>query len=563
MFTRFFDWITSRKVLRVVVWTLHILVVILVTLGLYAINWRYHLETELLSPLPELYPYWLPLLFLLMYVGAWFGYWFFRLLTDPRDGSHPDIDDAWAEGLKALDAAGIDPTEVPLFVVIGKPRTDLADFFAATRLPFAVRAEPRALDAPVQVYATRDAVFVVCPGASVLCRLADILVSQTKAATPAPRPAGFDLLDSPQRPLDVLPGDAEVVVPEAGGTQVEALGEWLPRPGVTDVPAVPTDEAARLAGRLKYLCRLIAERRRPFCPANGIVWLIPVAGTASEAIADRTAAACRADLLAAEAGPQVHCPAAAVVCDAQDLPGFRDLLRGLPDQLARERAIAWKVVPVGARGSRREAPGGAVQRRRLGRAQSAAGGGVPAVRQRGGRERRALERRERATVGAALRTARAPKRAREVAESGHHRRQRPPADARGRVPRGHRPGGAGTGVRRGRGTAVDRLAEQRRLDARGARGGARLPAHDRHRLRGRADAGDRGRGVRVPDVVEVNPGTADVPSALLLRRDATLPTLDPLPELNTTIVARRAEIANVRKAPTPKWAAPDDHAPLG
>ena len=339
MFTRFFDWITSRKVLRVVVWTLHILVVILVTLGLYAINWCYHLETELLSPLPELYPYWLPLLFLLMYVGAWFGYWFFRLLTDPRDGSHPDIDDAWAEALKALDAAGIDPTEVPLFVVIGKPRTDLADFFAATRLPFAVRAEPRALDAPVQVYATRDAVFVVCPGASVLCRLADILVSQTKAATPAPRPAGFDLLDSPQRPLDVLPGDAEVVVPEAGGTQVEALGEWLPRPGVTDVPAVPTDEAARLAGRLKYLCRLIAERRRPFCPANGIVWLIPVAGTASEAIADRTAAACRADLLAAEAGPQVHCPAAAVVCDAQDLPGFRDLLRGLPDQLARERLL--------------------------------------------------------------------------------------------------------------------------------------------------------------------------------------------------------------------------------
>lgn len=61
----------------------------------------------------------------------------------------------------------------------------------------------------------------------------------------------------------------------------------------------------------------------------------------------------------------------------------------------------------------------------------------------------------------------------------------------------------------------------------------------------------------------MNPGTADVPSALLLRRDATLPTLDPLPELNTTIVARRAEIANVRKAPTPKWAAPDDDAPLG
>lgn len=339
MFTRLINWLTSRKVVIVLLWLLHILLVVCLTLGLYAINRRYHLETELLSPVPWLHDYWLPLLFLLMYVGAWFGYWFFRLLTDPRDGTHPDIDDAWAAGLTALNAAGIDPTEVPLFVVIGKPRTDLADFFAATKLPFAVRAEPRTAGAPVQVYATRDAVFVVSPGASVLCRLADIFVSEATAAAPAPPPAGFDLLDSPHRPLDVTAGDSWVALPEATAAPADALGEWLPRPGVSDVPAVPADEAERLAGRLKYLCRLIAERRRPFCPANGIVWLLPVAGTASEAIADRTAAAVALDRAAAEAGLQVHCPAAAVICDAQDLPGFRDLLRGLPEPLARERLL--------------------------------------------------------------------------------------------------------------------------------------------------------------------------------------------------------------------------------
>lgn len=339
MFTRFYRWLVSRPVLRVVVWALHALVVVLIVLALYAINRRYHLETELLSPLPGLYPYWLPLLFLLMYAGAWLGYWFFRLLTDPRDGTHPDIDDAWEAALTALDAAGIDPAAVPLFVVIGKPRTDLADFFAATRLPFAVRAEPRADGAPVQVYATRDAVFVACPGASVLCRLADIFVREAKAAEPPLPPAGFDLLDSPARPLDVAAGDAPVVVPEVGAARLDALDEWLPLPGVSDVPSVPADEAERLAARLKYLCRLVAERRRPFCPANGIVWLIPIAGTATQAIADRTAGAVALDRAAAEAGLQVHCPAAAVVCDAQDLPGFRDLLRGLPEPLARERLL--------------------------------------------------------------------------------------------------------------------------------------------------------------------------------------------------------------------------------
>ena len=339
MLTRSFNWLTSRKVVFVLLWVLHVVIVVCLTLALYALNRRYHLETDLLSPFPVLHEYWLPLLFLLMYVGAWFGYWFFRLLTDPRDGSYPDIDDAWAAALKALDAAGVELTEVPLFLVVGKPRTDLADFFAATRLPFAVRAEPRAAGAPVQVYATRDAVFVACPGTSVLCRLADVLASEAKTAAPPPPPAGFDLLDSPDRPLDVVAGEPRLTVPEAKEALASALGEWLPRPGVSDVPVVPADEAERLAGRLKYLCRLIAERRRPFCPANGIVWLVPAAGTASEAVADRTAAACRADSLAAEVGLQVHCPAAAVVCDAQDLPGFRDLLRGLPEPLARERLL--------------------------------------------------------------------------------------------------------------------------------------------------------------------------------------------------------------------------------
>jgi len=342
MFTRFWNWLTSRRVLLAIVWIFHILLVICITLGLYSINQRYHLETELLSPFPWLHHYWLPLLFVLMYVGAWFGYWFFRLLTDPRDGSHPDIDDAWTAGLKALNAAGIDPTEVPLFVVIGKPRTDLADFFAATRLQFAVRAEPRSMSAPVQVYATRDAVFVVCPGASVLCKLADLLALEAKAAAPPPPPEGFDLLDSLDRPVEVLPGEPQLAVPEANEAPAAVLEEWLPRPlpqGVSDLPTVPADEAQRLADRLKYLCRLIAERRRPFCPANGIVWLVPTAGTVSEAVADRTAAACRADLTAAEAGLQVHCPAAVVICDAQDLPGFRDLVRGLPEPLSRERLL--------------------------------------------------------------------------------------------------------------------------------------------------------------------------------------------------------------------------------
>jgi hypothetical protein len=349
MLTAIWKFLTARNLWWVVLWCLHVVLVIAVAIGLYVLNQRYHLESELLSPFPRLHRYWLPLLFLLVYVGGWLAWWFFLLLTDPRDGRYPDIDAAWAAGLRALDAAGIDIREAPLFVVIGKPHSGTADFFAATRAPFAVRAEPRTPGAPVQIYATREAVFVACEGASVLARLADAFAARkTEASVPAPAdplPAlattGYDLLDSPARPLEVIAGEPgpPAVMDDKTESSRAALEEWLPRPGVGDIPSVPRDEMERFAARLKYLCRLIAERRRPYCPANGLIWLLPFAGTESDAAADQTALAAHADQVAAEVGLQVYCPAAAVICDSQELVGFRDLLNGLPDALARERLL--------------------------------------------------------------------------------------------------------------------------------------------------------------------------------------------------------------------------------
>lgn len=349
MFRRIWNFLTSRTFWWVIIWIVHVLLVVGLVIGLYAVNRHYHVETELLSPFPRLHPYWLPMLFVLVYLGGWLGWWFFRLLTDPRDGRYPDIDKAWTAGLKALDAAGIDPTEVPLFLVVGKPATGTADFFASTKLPFAVRAEPRKPGAPVQVYATREAVFVACEGASVLARLATAFAARKPMSVSAPAKVSLpktpslgevDLLDSPDSPADVIAGEpGPPLVDEGAPAAPPGLEEWLPRPGTGELPNIPADEADRLSSRLKYLCELIADRRRPFCGANGIVWLLPVAGTESEAAADQTSAAVRADQVAAQAGLQVLCPAVAVVCDAQELTGFRDLVRGLPDDLVRGRLL--------------------------------------------------------------------------------------------------------------------------------------------------------------------------------------------------------------------------------
>ena len=94
MLTRFFKWLTSWPVVRVLLLILLVLLLVGITVGLWFVNRHYHIETDLLSPFPRLHPYWLPLLFLLVLTGAGLGYWFFKLLTDPRTGEYPDIDDA-------------------------------------------------------------------------------------------------------------------------------------------------------------------------------------------------------------------------------------------------------------------------------------------------------------------------------------------------------------------------------------------------------------------------------------------------------------------------------------
>ena len=339
MLARFYAWLTSWKVVRVLLLILLIVFLIAITVGLWFVNRYYRVEDDLLSPVRGLHPYWLPLLFLLVIAGAGLGYWFFKLLTDPPSGEFPDIDDAWAEGVAALDRAGIDAREVPLFLVVGTPRTGTADFFAATKLPLAVRAEPRRLDAPLKVYATREAVYVTCEGASALARFAVQLATHGQPVavptSPDTDPGSAHLLDS----AEVATGEPTAVTTATTGAADPSAHVWLPAPDAGGSADLPTDVRECSALRLAYLCRLIAERRRPFCAANGIIWLIPEAATATEHRADACAAACRADLAAADDGLQVYCPSAAVVCDAQNLTGFRDLLRGLPESLARERLL--------------------------------------------------------------------------------------------------------------------------------------------------------------------------------------------------------------------------------
>src|SRR5207253_8500431 len=126
---------------------------------------------------------WAPLLFLLIYVLMWLGWWLWKLLQPEEEASvFPDIDEAWAEAVKALEQGNIDITEVPLFLVVGKPAAAEEAMFAAAQLNLTVKQSPRRGDAPLHVYANRDGLYVTCAGACLSGRQAEILAAASGGA---------------------------------------------------------------------------------------------------------------------------------------------------------------------------------------------------------------------------------------------------------------------------------------------------------------------------------------------------------------------------------------------
>src|SRR5207248_2261967 len=80
---------------------------------------------------------------------------------------------------QTLHQAGIDISEAPLFLVLGKAQGGEIALFEGTQMTFPVKYAPPRDDAPLHVFASRDAIFVTCAGASLLGKQADILAGES------------------------------------------------------------------------------------------------------------------------------------------------------------------------------------------------------------------------------------------------------------------------------------------------------------------------------------------------------------------------------------------------
>jgi hypothetical protein len=344
-------------------WFFRILFLAIILVVLYFINrWLDPVKMFGKAPTKLLGELFLPILFVLVMILSWLGWWLWTLLMPEAESSDfPDIDAAWDEARAAMNKQGLDITEVPLFVVLGRPAAPEDAMMQATQIPFMVRQTPRRPDAPLHVYANRDGIYVTCAGCSLTGKQAAILAGEddsplasADAGTPAVSVAsggddGMKTIGKEEIMKTMGGTGGKSALQEIHGIMSRAAEQRReltpaekqririlsrkPRPALLKV----TEEVERHTARLTHLCRLIVRDRRPYCPVNGIMILINLAATETEDDATQTGQICQQDLAIVRKVFQVNCPSFVALCDLETTSGFQEFIERFPEKRRQAR----------------------------------------------------------------------------------------------------------------------------------------------------------------------------------------------------------------------------------
>jgi IcmF-related N-terminal domain len=342
---------TGGRVLRRI---LHVLVVVVIVLLLFYLNYRLRLENWI-PRAPYLRKSWLPILFLLLYLLGWLVVLLIRVLSGRETArTFPDIDRAWIEAMEALERAHLRLIDLPLFLVLGQPEDNERNLFQDVQL--VVPQTPSRADAPLHVFASRDGIWITCPGASllglhaaVLARKISLTADQGGAAAGAAEQPDVD--DTEEAMKTLSPTRAGAVVSNIKDIRLRAdlenreltdferrqirslIRRDDPRNSVLNHPELVAEQAERL----RYLCRLITQGRTPYCPINGLLMLVPFSGTDHIQDATDTGNICRYDLAVTRSALRVHCPLIVLVCDVDVAPGFPEFIERFSDRERKSR----------------------------------------------------------------------------------------------------------------------------------------------------------------------------------------------------------------------------------
>jgi hypothetical protein len=342
----FRSWPTWVKVL------VHCIILGLILWGLWWLNRQQVVQDLLLvkatTTIQQIY---LPLIFILLYLLSWLGYFWWQLLNRGDVPEFEDIAIAWREGVRKLDKAGIDLRDSPLYLVVGRPVSGDDGLFLASQAKIEVRA-PSIPDSPIRFFAGRDAIYITCSGASTWGRFADALASPESFV--AEGPSGTTIAGQTIDPSRVLGFVDEAAREEFNyllrlqserpltpdeQLRLRELGDLINQESkaiIRRVSLLPEESAAG-PKRLAYLCELIKQDRQPYCPINGVLVLIPWAALDSDEVTREAIPLLAADLAVARRTLRLRYPHMLMVCDLEEAHGFEEFRRGFPKDMLKQR----------------------------------------------------------------------------------------------------------------------------------------------------------------------------------------------------------------------------------
>ena len=295
-----------------------------------------------------------PIVLVLVFVIPIVVYYWLKLWLEGDVSRFPDIDAAWKEGLAALAENGFDPTSLPIFLVIGAPDERLTkSIFKATAFDFVVRDTPAGL-APLRFYADERSLYITCIDTGRLGKLHRLAKAGGGGGG---KPHGGDVRGT-MEPSGGVRGTMVAGGGDVRGTAVATAGgggeSWsdndsqmirgtlVPGGGggggsTRGGPAAPAAgqgssllsrrEADLETERLHYICELIQRVRRPVCPLNGILVLLPFDVVQQVMVAKDIPAAIKNDLDTIRHATQLRCPVTVMVTGMEHEGGFGELVR--------------------------------------------------------------------------------------------------------------------------------------------------------------------------------------------------------------------------------------------
>jgi IcmF-related N-terminal domain len=145
------------------------------------------------------------------------------------------------------------------------------------------------------------------------------------------------IANSPATDVVERTADTQVALTTAGGAELVPGSsgpptQAVPRIRSLDILLSQTGEMETLTRKLKHFCKLLLGDRRPYCPINGILLLLPYAATDSESEARQAGTACHLDLTVIRDSILVNCPVFALLCDIETVPHADRLLEEFSEE---------------------------------------------------------------------------------------------------------------------------------------------------------------------------------------------------------------------------------------